>query len=207
MGKLRIGVLASGGGTNLQAIIDACAAGDIAGEVVVVISDMPDARALERARKKNIPAIVIPTKGLKREEHEKLVHEALMKANAELVVLAGYMRIITPWLVGKYEGRMMNIHPAQLPAFGGSGMYGEKVHKAVIDHGCKVSGCTVHFVSTDVDGGPIILQEPVYVLESDTPESLANRIHPLEHRLYTKAIALYAAGKLKIEGRRVRIML
>jgi phosphoribosylglycinamide formyltransferase 1 len=205
LNKVRIGVLASGGGTNLQAIMDACDAGEIAGEVVVVISDNPDALALERARKKKIPAVAIPTKGLKREEHEKLVHEALVKERAELVALAGYMRIITPWLVGKYENRMMNIHPALLPAFGGSGMHGEKVHKAVLDHGCKVSGCTVHFVSTDVDGGPIILQEPIYVLENDTPDSLANRIHPLEHKIYPKAIALYAAGKLRVEGRRVRI--
>ena len=206
MGRLRIGVLASGGGTNLQAIMDACAAGEINGDVVVVISDNPEAYALERARKKNIQAVVIPTKGLNREEHEKLVHEALKKANVGLVVLAGYMRIITPWLVEKYVDRMMNIHPALLPAFGGSGMYGERVHKAVLDHGCKVSGCTVHFVSTDVDGGPIILQEPVYVLENDTPETLANRIHPVEHKLYPKAIALFAAGRLKMEGRRVRIM-
>jgi len=206
LGKLRIGVLASGGGTNLQAIMDACGRGEIDGDVVVVISDKPDAYALERARKKGIPAVVIPPKGLKRDEHEKLVHEALSKERAELVVLAGYMRILTPWLIEKYEGRMMNIHPALLPSFGGSGMYGEHVHKAVLDHGCKASGCTVHFVATDVDGGPIILQEPVPVQEGDTPESLANRIHPVEHRLYIKAIALYAAGRLKIEGRRVRIL-
>jgi phosphoribosylglycinamide formyltransferase-1 len=205
LGKLRIGVLASGGGTNLQAIIDACGRGEIDGEVVVVISDKSDGYALERGRKKGIPAVVIPSKGLKREEHEKLVHEALSKERVELVVLAGYMRILTPWLIDKYQGRMMNIHPALLPSFGGSGMYGEHVHKAVLNHGCKASGCTVHFVATDVDGGPIILQESVPVQEGDTPETLANRIHPVEHRLYVKAIALYAAGRLKIEGRRVRI--
>jgi len=205
LAKIRIGVLASGGGTNLQAIMDACDAGEIDGQVVVVISDKSDARALERARKRNIPAMAILPKGMSREEHEKLVHEALQKERVDLVVLAGYMRILTPWLIGKYEGRMMNVHPAQLPSFGGEGMYGEHVHKAVLDHGCKVSGCTVHFVSTDVDGGPIILQESVAVLEEDTPETLANRIHPVEHRLYVKAIALFAAGRLRIEGRRVRI--
>ena len=206
MGKTKIGVLASGGGTNLQAIIDACERGEIKGEVAVVISDKSDAFALERARKKNIPAVHIPPKGLKREEHEKLVDEALAKYGADLVVLAGYMRILTPWLIQKYSGRMMNVHPALLPSFGGEGMYGEHVHEAVLKYGCKVSGCTVHFVSTEVDGGPIILQESVPVLENDTPTTLANRIHPVEHRLYAKAVALYAARKLKIEGRIVRIL-
>jgi len=206
LGKTKIGVLASGGGTNLQAIIDACERGEVKGEVAVVISDKSDAFALERARKKNIPAIHIPPKGLKREEHEKLVDEALSKHGVDLVALAGYMRILSPWLIQKYDGRMMNVHPALLPSFGGEGMYGEHVHEAVLKYGCKVSGCTVHFVSTDVDGGPIILQESVPVLENDTPTTLANRIHPVEHRLYTKAVALYAARKLKIEGRIVRIL-
>lgn len=206
MGKTKIGVLASGGGTNLQAIIDACERGEIKGEVAVVISDKSDAFALERARKKNIPAVHIPPKGLKREEHEKLVDEVLAKYGADLVALAGYMRILTPWLIQKYSGRMMNVHPALLPSFGGEGMYGEHVHEAVLKYGCKVSGCTVHFVSTEVDGGPIILQESVPVLENDTPTTLANRIHPVEHRLYAKAVALYAARKLKIEGRIVRIL-
>jgi phosphoribosylglycinamide formyltransferase 1 len=206
LGKTKIGVLASGGGTNLQAIIDACERGEIKGEVAVVISDKSDAFALERARKKNIPAIHIPPKGLKREEHEKLVDEALSKHGVDLVVLAGYMRILTPWIIERYRGRMMNVHPALLPSFGGEGMYGEHVHEAVLEHGCKISGCTVHFVSTEVDGGPIILQESVPVLENDTPTTLANRIHPVEHRLYTKAVALYAARKLKIEGRIVRIL-
>ena len=201
-----IGVLASGGGTNLQAIIDACESGGIEGEVALVVSDKADAFALERARRKGIPAVHIPPKGLKREEHERLVHEALAKHKVDLVVLAGYMRILTPWLIEKYHSRMMNVHPALLPSFGGEGMYGEHVHEAVLRYGCKVSGCTVHFVSTEVDGGPIILQESVPVLDDDNPGSLANRIHPVEHRLYVKAVALYAAGKLKVEGRRVRIL-
>lgn len=205
MAKVRIGVLASGGGSNLQAIMDACDSGEINGEVVVVISDNPDAYALERAMKKKIAAVAVPIEDMDREEHEQVIHEVLEKERVDLVALAGYMRILTPWFISKYGGRMMNVHPAQLPAFGGEGMYGEHVHKAVLDHGCKVSGCTVHFVSDDVDGGPIILQESVAVLEGDTPETLANRIHPVEHRLYVKAIALFAAGRLKIEGRRVRI--
>ena len=206
MPKTRIGVLASGGGTNLQAIMDACDRGEINGDVVIVISDNEDAYALERARKKNILAVTIPPKDLIREEHEQVVHDTLEKSKVDLLVLAGYMRILTPWLIQKYPGRMMNIHPALLPSFGGSGMYGERVHKAVLDYGCKISGCTVHFVVPEVDGGPIILQESVPVLENDTPETLANRIHPVEHKLYPKAIALFASGKLKIDGRRVRIL-
>jgi len=204
--KIKIGVLASGGGTNLQAIMDACDREDIDGSVVVVISDSSDAYALERARKGDIRAETISPKGRTRDEHEKLISNLLSEEGVDLVVLAGYMRILTPWLIDKYAGRMMNIHPALLPSFGGEGMFGEHVHEAVLNYGCKVSGCTVHFVSADVDGGPIILQEPVQVLEDDTPDSLADRIHPVEHRLYPMAISLYASGRLKIEGRRVRIL-
>ena len=206
MSKTRIGVLASGGGTNLQAIMDSCERGEIDGLVVVVISDNPEAFALERARRKGIKAIAVPASGMKREEHERIVHQHLTDEKVDLVVLAGYMRIMTPWLINQWLGRMMNIHPALLPSFGGKGMYGEHVHRAVLEHGCKVSGCTVHFVVPEVDGGPIILQECVPVLEGDTPETLANRIHPVEHKLYPKAISLFAKGRLKIEGRRVRIL-
>lgn len=203
---IRIGVMASGGGTNLQAIMDSCERGEIDGEVAIVISDNAEAFALERARKKGIAAKMISAKGLKREEHERKVYAALSEAEVDLLVLAGYMRILTPWFIEKYEGKMMNIHPALLPSFGGKGMYGEHVHRSVLDYGCKISGCTVHFVSSEVDGGPIILQEAVPVMENDTPDALANRIHPIEHRLYPKAIALFAANRLRIDGRRVRIL-
>lgn len=206
MPKIRIGVLASGGGTNLQAIMDSCEKGEINGQVVIVISDNPNAFALERARRKGIKAVAIPAAGLKREEHERLVNQHLLDEKVELVALAGYMRIMTPWIIDQWLGRMMNIHPALLPSFGGKGMYGEHVHRAVLEHGCKISGCTVHFVVPEVDGGPIILQECVPVLENDTPETLANRIHPVEHKLYPKAISLFADGKLKLEGRKVRIL-
>lgn len=206
MNEIRIGVLASGSGTNLQAIMDACDRGEIRGEVVIVISDNPNAYALERARKKGIRAELITAKGRSREEHEMDISDVLSEMKVDLVVLAGYMRILTPWIIGKYEGRMMNIHPALLPSFGGEGMYGEQVHKAVLNHGCKVSGCTVHFVSSGVDEGPIIWQETVPVLENDTPNTLAERIHPVEHRIYPQAIALFAEGRLRIEGRRTRIL-
>lgn len=202
----RIGVLASGGGTNLQAIMDSCERGEIDGRVEIVISDNQNAHALERARNNGIRAEAIPSKGLTREEHEREISKALEEAGIELVALAGYMRIMTPWLIEKFHDRMMNIHPALLPSFGGDGMYGEHVHKAVLEHGCKVSGCTVHFVRPEVDAGPIILQETVPVLENDTPETLAERILPIEHRLYPRAVALFAANRLRIEGRKVRIL-
>ena len=173
---------------------------------MVVISNMPDAFALERARKHRIDAFSFPHQGVTREQHEADVIACLEQHKVDLVCLAGYLRMLTPVFINKYAGRLMNTHPALLPSFGGKGMHGLKVHQAVLDYGCKVSGCTVHFVSTDVDGGPIILQESVPVLENDTPTTLANRIHPVEHRLYTKAVALYAARKLKIEGRIVRIL-
>jgi phosphoribosylglycinamide formyltransferase-1 len=207
--KLRIGVLASGGGTNLQAIVDSCQCGRIAGEVVVVISDV-QCGALERARNAGIPEHWLnrhdkarfPT----REAFDLAVRERLEQHHVELVCLAGYLRIMTHELVDPYLGRMMNIHPALLPSFGGKGMYGHAVHQAVLDYGCKLSGCTVHFVWLETDAGPIILQRAVPVEEGDTPDTLAARILPHEHDLYSEAIQLFAEGRLKIEGRRVRIL-
>jgi phosphoribosylglycinamide formyltransferase-1 len=155
MRRVRIGVLASGGGTNLQAIIDACDRGEIDGDVVVVISNIPEALALERARKHMIPAFAFPHKGIQREQHEQEVIDCLEQHKVDLVCLAGYLRMMTPLIIKKYAGRMMNTHPALLPAFGGSGMHGLNVHQAVISHGCKVSGCTIHFVTEEVDGGQI----------------------------------------------------
>ena len=208
-GKLRIGVLASGGGTNLQAIIDNCKCGRIAGEVVVVISDV-QCGALERTR-----AAGIPEHWLNRHDKERFptreafdiaLRERLEQHEVQLVCLAGYLRIMTPELVDPFAGRMVNIHPALLPAFGGTGMWGHHVHEAVLDYGCKVSGCTVHFVSLETDGGPIILQRAVPVEEGDTTETLAARILPHEHALYSEAIQLFAEGRLNIEGRRVHIL-
>jgi phosphoribosylglycinamide formyltransferase-1 len=206
--KLRIGVLASGGGTNLQAIIDNCKCGRISGEVVVVVSDV-QCGALERAR-----AAGIAEHWLNRHDKERFpsreafdiaLRERLEQHEVQLVCLAGYLRIMTPELVDPFAGRMVNIHPALLPAFGGKGMWGHHVHQAVLDYGCKVSGCTVHFVSLETDGGPIVLQRAVPVEEGDTTETLAARILPHEHALYSEAIQLFAEGRLKIEGRRVRI--
>jgi len=206
MRRIRIGVLASGGGTNLQAIIDACERGEIDGDVVVVISNMPDAYALERARKHRIDAFCFPHKGVTREQHEADIIACLEQHRVDLLCLAGYLRMLTPVLVDKYAGRAMNTHPALLPSFGGKGMHGLRVHQAVLDHGCKVSGCTIHFVSLDVDGGPIVLQKAVPVQEGDSAETLQERVLKEEHKLFPRAVQLFAQGKLKIEGRRVRIL-
>lgn len=206
MRRLRIGVLASGGGTNLQAIIDACERGDIDGDVVVVISNIPEALALERAKKHRIDAFAFPHKGMTREDHEKDVVICLDQHQVDLVVLAGYLRMLTPVMISKYAGRMMNTHPALLPSFGGEGMHGLNVHQAVIDYGCKVSGCTIHFVTLDVDGGQIILQKAVPVQENDTADTLQERILKEEHKLLPRAIQLFAQGKLKIEGRRCHVL-
>lgn len=206
MRRIRVGVLASGGGTNLQAIIDACERGEIDGEVVAVISNVEGAYALERARKHRIPAFAFPHKGMTREEHEKDIIECLEQHQVDLVVLAGYLRMLTPLMFKKYAGRMMNTHPALLPSFGGDGMHGLHVHKAVIDRGCKVSGCTIHFVTEEVDGGQIILQKSVPVHEDDTPETLQERVLKEEHKLLPRAIQLFAQGKLKVEGQRCRVL-
>jgi phosphoribosylglycinamide formyltransferase-1 len=207
-GKLRVGVLASGGGTNLQAVMDRCAAGAIDAQVVVVISDR-DCGALERAARCAVPGVCIDRRDKARfptrEALDAAVLASLREHQVELVCLAGYLRIMTAALVDAYVGRMMNIHPALLPSFGGKDMWGHNVHQAVLDAGCKVSGVTVHFVELETDAGPIILQRCVPVAEGDTPETLAARILPHEHEVYSEAIQLFAEGRLKIEGRRVRI--
>ena len=203
---IRIAVLASGRGTNLQAIIDATESGYIPGRVIVVISDKRDAYALERARKHGIEALFLdPSSCNSRDEYDKLLGDEIEKRGADLICLAGFMRILSHSFVSRFRNRIMNIHPALLPSFGGVGMYGERVHKAVLDYGVKITGCTVHFVTEEVDGGPIILQEAVPVLDDDTPETLAGRVLEHEHRIYPEAIKLFAEGRLEVVGRRVRI--
>lgn len=201
MKKLIIGVLASGRGSNLQAIIDNIKSGKIDAEIGCVISDKEDAFALERAKKANIPAYYIyPGKHktfLDPECEEKYV-ECLKKHNVELVCLAGFMRILHSFFLQAYKGRIMNIHPALLPSF--KGLHAQK---QALDYGVKVSGATVHFVDEGVDTGPIIIQRAVPVKDDDTPETLADRILKVEHKIYPQAIQLFAKGKLKIIERRV----
>jgi len=205
--RLRIGVLVSGRGSNLQAIMDGCKKGYIPGDVVCVISDKKDALALERARREEIPAIFLdPRQYPSREEYDEKLIETLKKHAVELVCLAGFMRILTPPFIKAFPYKIMNIHPSLVPAFCGKGMYGLKVHQAVLDFGAKVTGCTVHFVTEEVDLGPIIIQIPVVVREDDTPETLSQRVLKREHRAYPLAIKLFAEGRLKIEGRRVHIL-
>lgn len=203
---LRVGVLASGRGTDLQSLIDAQESGRLGAQIVVVISNVEDAYTLERAKKHSIPAVCIPHKGKTREEHETEIIRCLKEHGVELVVLAGYIRMLTSLIVNEFRNRMLNIHPALLPSFGGEGWYGEKVHQGVLEAGCKVSGCTVHFVTEGVDRGPIILQKAVEVRENDRPETLAARILVEEHGLLPEAVRLFAEGKLKVEGKRVRIL-
>ncbi len=202
MKKVKIGVLASGRGSNLQAIIDNIEQGKLSAEISVVISDQPEAFALDRARKHGITAVHISAKGYKerREEYDALLVTELRKRDVDLVVLAGFMRIITKALVSAYPNRIMNIHPALLPSFPGL-----HVQKAAIEHGVKFSGCTVHFVDEGMDTGPIIIQAVVPVLDSDTEDSLAARILAQEHKIFSRAIQLYAEGKLRVEGRRVLV--
>lgn len=199
MGKLRLGILASGRGSNLQAIMDAADSGKINAEVVIVISDQEDAYALERARQRGIPAeFVNPKSFANKEDYEEVIVELLNGHKVELVCLAGYMRIVGDTMLTAFPNKIMNIHPALLPSF--PGLHGQE---QAWRHGVKFSGCTVHFVDEGVDSGPIIIQAVVPVLDDDTADSLADRILEQEHVIYPEAIRRYTEGRLKIEGRKV----
>ena len=202
---LRVAVLASGRGSNLQAIIDAIEAGQVQARIVAVISNKKEAVALERARKHGIKDLFVDPKPFSgrpdsREAYDRSLLEVLQQHEAELVLLAGYMKIVTTVLVNAYANRMMNIHPSLLPAFPGL-----EVQKKAIDWGCKLAGCTVHFVTEGVDEGPIIIQAAVPILDADTPETLAARILVQEHKIYPRAVQLFAEGRLGVDGRRVFI--
>lgn len=200
MKKVKLGVLVSGRGSNLQAIIDNIEKGTLSAEVAVVISDQPESFALERARKHDIAALHLSAKGYKgkRDEYDALLVKELQKHQVDLVILAGFMRIISKTLVNAFANRVMNIHPALLPSFPGL-----HVQKAAIEHGVKFSGCTVHFVDEGMDTGPIIIQAVVPVLDNDTEDSLSARILKQEHKIFSKAVQLFAEGRLTVKGRRV----
>jgi phosphoribosylglycinamide formyltransferase, formyltetrahydrofolate-dependent len=202
---LRIAVLASGRGSNLQAIIDGIEAQQVDAHLVAVISNKQDAVALERARKHGVPDIFVDPKPFAgrsdgRDAYDRALLEVLEKRDVELVLLAGYMKIVTGVLVNAFANRMMNIHPSLLPSFPGL-----DVQRKAIEWGCKLAGCTVHFVTEGVDEGPIILQAAVPVLDRDTPDILAARILEQEHKIYPRAVQLFAEGRLKVEGRLVLI--
>jgi len=203
MSRLKIGVLGSGSGSNMQSIVDEIEAGRLDAEVRVVLADVPDAKILDRAKRHGIPCQYLdcaPWKTKLEGQAEDRCIEILKDAGVDTVVLAGFMRIVKPGLLAAFPNRVLNIHPALLPAFPG-------VHSwtQALDYGCKVAGVTVHFVDGGTDTGPIIVQKAVPVLEDDTPETLHARIQVEEHKAFPEALALLAAGRLSVQGRRVRI--
>ena len=204
---IRIAILLSGRhgrGSNLQAIAAACADGQIDGQIVSVLGNFPDSPALARAASQGLPTLALRSRADEAAYSEALLSH-LTDCRPDLICLAGYMRKLPDAVVSTYSGRILNIHAALLPAFGGQGMYGHHIHQAVLDYGAKVSGCTVHFVDGGYDTGPIVLQSCVPVEEGDTAETLAARVLVAEHAAYPRAVALFAAGRLTLEGRRVRV--
>ncbi len=195
---VNLGVLVSGSGSNLQAIIDNIEAGRLDARIKIVVSNVADVYALERAKKHRIDSLVLPHRGLKREEYDQELVKVLKANEVELVILAGFMRIITPVLLRAFPMKVMNIHPALLPAFPGT-----HVWQTEVDYGVKFAGCTVHFVDEGTDTGPVIIQAVVPVYDDDTADTLNARILKQEHKIYSQAIQLYAEGRLKIKGRRV----
>jgi len=201
----KIGVLISGRGSNLQALIDAQRRGELGGEIAIVISNVESAPGLERARRAGIPAVFRDHRGKSREAFDADLVAEMREHGVELVCLAGFMRLLSPTLVRAFRGRILNVHPALLPRFGGAGMYGERVHRAVLDAGERVSGVTVHVVDEEYDHGPIVAQREVPVEPGDTPATLAARILKEEHALLPTVVRAAAEGRLHVEGGRAWI--
>jgi phosphoribosylglycinamide formyltransferase 1 len=199
--KKRIGILLSGRGSNFEALAASVASGRIPNaEIAIALSNREDARGIEKARELGIEARVISSKGLEREAYDKLVVAALQEKRVDLVCLAGYMRLLSPQFITAFHNRILNIHPSLLPAFPGL-----EAQRQALEHGAKFSGCTVHFVDENLDAGPIVLQACVPVKDSDTPETLSERILREEHRIYAEAVRIVLEGKFRVEGRRVLI--
>jgi phosphoribosylglycinamide formyltransferase-1 len=194
----RLGILLSGRGSNFAAIADSIAAGRLDAEIAIVISNRADAPGITAARERGLNAVILPSKGLEREEYDARLAAALDTAGADLICLAGYMRLLSESFIRRYPQRILNIHPSLLPAFPGL-----HAHRDALAHGVKVSGCTAHFVDERLDSGPIVKQAAVPVLDDDTEETLAARVLKEEHRIYSEAIAFVLSGKYRIEGRRV----
>ncbi len=211
--KLNIACLISGSGTTLQNLINLQRKGTLPIDIKLVISSRPDAKGLQRAQSAGIPTQVVSRSLFhasrdadpeSADSFSKQISDAVRSAGVDLVCMGGFLSM---WIIPPdFEGRVMNIHPALLPLFGGKGFYGELVYRAVLDAGCKVTGCTVHFVDNSYDHGPIVLQKPVLVRENDTVESLGRRVRFAERKLYPHAIRLFSEGRLQIDGRRVRIL-
>ncbi len=196
--KPKLGILLSGRGSNFMAIADNIAAGKIDAEIAVVISNRAAAPGIDEARRRGFDARVIPSKGLEREHYDRAVVEVLKERQVDLVCLTGYMRLISPYFVSAFPNRVLNIHPSLLPSFPGL----EAQHQA-LDHGAKLTGCTVHFVDENLDAGPIILQAAVPILDDDTADTLSARILKEEHRIYSEAINIILSDRWRIDGRRV----
>jgi phosphoribosylglycinamide formyltransferase 1 len=199
--KFRLGILGSGKGSNFAVIADACTAGKIPADAAIVLSDVADAGILSHARERKIPAqFILPGKFRTKldEEAEREFVKVLREAKVDLIVLAGFMRVLKGEFLRAFEGRIVNVHPSLLPSFPGL-----EAWKQALDHGVKVTGCTVHFVDAGVDAGPVIGQQTVLVLDNDTAESLHARIHAAEHELYPKCVAAIARGEISVQGRRV----
>ena len=194
----RLGILISGRGSNLEAIADSIDAGKLAAEIAVVISNRQEARGLEIARQRGLPAVCIPSRGLDREIYDRMVLDELTGREVELVCLAGFMRLLSATFIRRFPQRILNIHPSLLPAFAGL-----DAQQQALEHGVRITGCTVHFVDEDLDSGPIILQAAVPVRDDDTVEQLSARILKEEHRIYPEAIGIVLRGEYRIQGRRV----
>ena len=204
MATIRLAVLLSGNGTTLQNLIDRIADGRLDARIVQVISNVPDAFGLERARRAGLPTAVIDRRQAgSREEFSRRIFDLCRQADAQLVVMAGFLQLIT--VPDDFKNRVLNIHPALIPAFCGKGYYGHRVHEAVLEYGAKISGCTVHFADNEYDHGAIILQRAVTVLDNDTPDTLAARVFEQECEAYPEAIRLFGEGRLRLEGRRVTV--
>jgi len=202
MGRTNVGVIASGRGTDFQSLVDAAARDELSATIALLICNVPGAPVLEMARRAHVPAVVIDHRplGKDREAWEREAVKSLREHHVDLVVLAGFMRLLSPYFLGEFRDRIINVHPSLLPAF--PGMHAQR---DALEHGARVSGCTIHFVDESVDGGPIILQKAVPILLGDTEEALATRILEQEHLFLPLAVRLFAEGRLSLDGRRVRI--
>lgn len=206
MRRLQLGVLASGRGSNFEAILKHIETGSLLADVRALVSNRKSAGALEIAERRNIPSLALSQKDFSsNEEFDQKILDFFQKNEVDFVVLAGYLRLLTPVLIRFYKNRILNIHPALLPSFGGKGMFGHHVHEAVLDYGCKVSGVTVHLVDESYDSGPIVLQRCVPVENDDTPDTLAARVLKQEHQIFSEALQLFAEERILIKGRRVYV--
>ena len=203
----KLAVFASGKGSNCQAILEAIDNGELRASVAVVVANRADAGVLQIARKFQIPYVLANKKEFANSQiFNEFLLQKLTEYETDLIVLAGYLQKLDPTLIDKYRNRIVNIHPALLPAFGGKGMYGLNVHKAVLDHGMKVSGITIHIVDEEYDHGPIVMQKTIDVLDDDTPATLAARIQKLEHKYYKQALTLFAENRISVKERKTNVI-